>query len=515
MSVTTSKQTLCINQIIGQKTDTAMVEEDFVVPDIKPDILNAICSDGTVCIYKKEVMDGKVRLDGFVNGYIMYVADDEGASIRSLNTTLEFSQIIDFPAVKEGMLLEDKVTLKSLECRVLNGRKVNIKAILDMELKVLSNEELEFVKEIEEIKDIQRLDTTLNLNSLLGNGMTKVYAKDTIMIDHTDNLAEMLKVDINILNQETKISYNKVLVKADACVKMVYRTEDNRICTATNLIPIMGFIDVQDVADENLCDVRYEIKNLLVKPNNVEEHSIYIEAELEISCNVYQMKQINIIEDLYSPTVNLVYKQKQIEAMAQKEIIKDTCLIREKQFISEIGNNKIYDVEVKPSIIKQTSLTDRVLYEGEVRLNILFGLDGTNRIEAKELTIPFNFNMACAGANQNSQIESNITTTLQDFTIMPDESIEIKIDLEFTVNLSNKQSINVIEEINIEEERNEERYSLIIYFVKPGDTLWKIAKRFRSTVSNIATINAIEDENKLSIGEQLFIPIVSMVGGCA
>lgn len=509
MQVTTSKQTLCINQVIGQKTDTAMVEEDFVVPDIKPDILNTIRTNGTICIYKKEVMDGKVKLDGCVNVYIMYLADDEEASIRSLNETLEFSQIVDFDAVKTGMLLEDKLTLKSVECRVLNGRKVNIKAIMDIELKALSNEELEFVKEIEEVKDIQLLDKTLNLNSLLGNGVTKVYAKDTIVIDNIDNLAEIMKVDINIINQETKISYNKVLVKADAYVKIMYRTEDNRICTTSNLIPVMGFIDMADVTDENLCDVRYEMRNLLIKPNNVEEHSIYIEAELEINCKVYQIKELNIIEDLYSPTVNLVYKQKQIKVVTQKEIIKDICQIREKESIVEIGNHKIYDVEVKPSIANQTILKDRIVYEGEIKLNFLFDAENTSRIDTKELTLPFNYSMDCKGVMPNSEIETNIGITLEDFTVMPDENIDIKIDLEFSVNLANNQTINVIQEINVDETRQQEKYSLIIYFVKPGDTLWNIAKRFRSTVNNIATINNIEDENKINIGEQLFIPIAT------
>ena len=122
------------------------------------------------------------------------------------------------------------------------------------------------------------------------------------------------------------------------------------------------------------------------------------------------------------------------------------------------------------------------------------------------MVLPFTFNMDCMGANPTSQIETNIEITLQDFTVMPDESIDIKIDLEFLVNLSNNQKIQVIEEINIDESRENERYSLIIYFVKPGDTLWNIAKRFRSTVSHIAKMNGIEDENKINIGQQLFIP---------
>lgn len=483
-----------------------MCEEDFIVPDIKPDILNTIRTNGTVCIYKKEVMDEKVRIEGSINVYIMYLADDETSSIRSLNTTLSFSQTIDFERVKEGMLLEDKIALKSLEAKVINGRKVNVRAMLDLDLKIVSNEELEFVKEIDDIKDAQTLDRSITLNSLLGSGFTKVYAKDTIVIDSLDNLTEIMKVDFTIINKETKISYNKVLVKADACVKMVYLTEDNRICTTSNLIPVMGFIDMPDVTDENICDIQYEIKNLLVKPNNIEEHSIYIEAELEINARVYQGKQLNIIEDLYSPSVNLVYKQKQIQAIAQKEMVKDICSIREKQFISEIGNRKIYDVDINPRIENQTILKDRILYEGELELNFLFEAEGSSRVGTKNMTLPFTFNMDCAGAIPTSKIETNIEITLQDFTIMPDESIDIKIDLEFLVNLSNSQNMQVIEEVNVDETRQNERYSLIIYFVKPGDTLWKIAKKFRSTISNIAKINGIEDENKINVGQQLFIP---------
>lgn len=147
------------------------------------------------------------------------------------------------------------------------------------------------------------------------------------------------------------------------------------------------------------------------------------------------------------------------------------------------------------------------MYEGEINLNFLFDAENSSRIETKNVVLPFTFSMDCAGATQTSEVETNIIIALQDFTVMPDENIDIKIDLEFHVNLSNNQMLHVIEEINIEEERNEEKYSLIIYFVKPGDTLWNIAKRFRSTVESIASVNGIEDENKINIGEQLFIPI--------
>lgn len=466
MSVEAIKETLCINQIIGQRIDTAIIEEDFVVPDIKPDIINTMSTNGTVCIYKKEVMDGKIKIDGCINAYVMYLADDEQSQIRSMNTNLDFSQTIDFKDLKEGMTVKSNISIKSIECRVLNGRKVNVRAILDIDLKAYSNEELEFMKEVEGIDDIQLLNENFSVNSLLGIGSTKIYAKDTVVIDNIDEIAEIMKVNVDIQNKETKISYNKVLIKADEIIKIMYLSTDNRICTKGATIPIMGFIDMQDVNDENICEVEYEIRNILIKPNSAEEHSIYVEIENDVTCTTYQNKNLNIIQDLYSPTINLAYKQKMIKTMSGKNIIKDVCPVREKQVIPEIGNNKIYDVDIRPYILSQNIINDRIVYNGEIELKFIFGEETVSKIEVKTIIIPFEYNMNSPGISNNSKIDTKIEITMQDFVIMPDQSIDIKIDLQFVANSFKNEELNVIQEINIEENRENERYSIIIYFTK-------------------------------------------------
>lgn len=272
---------------------------------------------GQFAYIKKKILDGKVRIDGSIDTYIMYLADDENGSIRSINSNIDFTQVIDLEKARVDMMLETNVILKSIECRVLNGRKISIKAILDIGVKVSSNENVEIINNVN-VKNVQMLNKELSVNSLIGSGTTKVYAKDTLTIDNIDNLAEIMKVNIKILNKDTKISYNKVLAKSDMSVKILYLTEDNRINSVEGTIPVMGFIDIQDIAEDNMCDVKYEIKNLIVKPNSVEDHSVYIEAEIELFCQVYQNQEINLIQDLYSPSTNIIFTQKQIKVM-QKE----------------------------------------------------------------------------------------------------------------------------------------------------------------------------------------------------
>lgn len=505
MAVETTRDNVCINQIMAQKNESVVIEGDSIIPDIKPDILNAISTSGTVCIYKKEILDGKVRLDGGIDVYVMYLADDETSSVRSINTTLDFTQMIDLETAKPDMFLDTKVTLRNIECRVINGRKISIKAILDIEIKISANEDVEIINHIE-VPDIQMLNKDLCINSLIGSGNTKVYAKDTIMLDNIDNLAEVMKIDMKIVNKDTKISYNKVLAKSDLNVKLLYLTDDNRIQMVESIIPVMGFIDIPDINEDNICELKYELKNIIVKPNSIEEHSVYVEAEIEIYCRVFKNQEVNLIQDLYSPSTNLLFTQRKIKVMQQREITQNTCNIREKQTIPELQGNKIYDVTVEPEITNQTLLNDRILYEGEVTLNYIFGSNNNSGVDTKKIKIPFTFNVDFSGVTQTSQVETSIEIALQDFVISADDTVEVKIDLLFSTELSRNTDINIIDDIKEEENKNVNIYSMVIYFVKPGDSLWKIAKKFGSTMEEIARVNGIEPIQKINVGQQLFIP---------
>ena len=76
----------------------------------------------------------------------------------------------------------------------------------------------------------------------------------------------------------------------------------------------------------------------------------------------------------------------------------------------------------------------------------------------------------------------------------------------FDVNLVKESNINIIENITEEEGKTKETYSIVIYYTKTGDTLWNIAKRFGSTVDEIAKVNNIDKTENVMQGQQLFIP---------
>lgn len=506
MEVDTTRQNITVNKLVSTKKEIITIEGDMIVPDVKPDILNTIDTVGNVCIYKKEVLDGKVRFDGGINLNIIYLADSDGDSTRGLTNSLDFTQIIDVDNCRTGMALRNNINIKDIECKVLNGRKINTKVALEIEIYIYSNEEINILKEINNVEGIQTLNSNIRINNLVGSGCCRASAKDTISLNAEDNLSEILKTEVKLINSEMKVSYNKILLKADACVKIMYLTENGEIKVVCSNIPVMGFLDVANVSENNILNCCYDIKNILVKPNSAEQHSIYVEVEFEICCDASDSMEIESIQDMYCPCGELKYKQKNVNTIMNKQINKNICNIRERISIPEISSNKIYDVEIATNINNTNILNGRIIYEGELKLNFIFSSETNSRIDTRRYTLPFTFNIDNEQINSNKTINTRVNCINDEFVITSDGMLDCKINLEFETEMHDNANINIIDEIDMEEENNNSNPSMVIYIVKDGDTIWNIAKKYKTTMQEIINVNNLDNGNLIIVGQKLFIP---------
>lgn len=498
MEIVTKKTSLNMNRITDQKTENFVIESDTIIPDIKPDILNTIATSGTVCIYKRELNNQKLRFDGTVQTYIMYLADEENGRVRGLQTNLDFSEGMDFEQTGKNASAEIDVRVKNMECKILNGRKIHVKAVLEVSATIYQNENVEVIEQLNEEANIQKMTMPTKISSLVGEGNTKIFAKDTFVIDNTDDLAEILKVEVKLVNRDYKVSYHKVLLKSDLIIRILYLTEDKRMKSIENRIPVMGFVDMPDVKEEDFCDVRYEMRNVLIKPNPVEEHSIYAECEIEAELRMYHNAEVDLIQDIYSTEKRLTFQSKTIRVAERTEPIKENFVIQEKQRMDELVNKTIYDARVTPRLNETEKVNGKIQYIGEVEVEFIFEGDNSSNVDTKRIVLPFDYTIENSQIDTTSKMRTNIEILTDQFVVEPDDQISIKIELEFTVEVSNQTELNLLDAIEMSEEELD-RHGMVIYFVKPKDTLWEIAKRFCSTVDEIKRVNQIEQERNLPV----------------
>ena len=64
----------------------------------------------------------------------------------------------------------------------------------------------------------------------------------------------------------------------------------------------------------------------------------------------------------------------------------------------------------------------------------------------------------------------------------------------------------IIDVVEGEAKKAEELSSVTIYAVDKGDTLWKLAKKYNTTIDELVKINDIENPDVIIVGQKLIIP---------
>lgn len=491
MELQIQKEKINIKKRIGEKNKTIIIEKDIILPDSKPDIIKIQNQSSNIYMNKKEKMENKIKLDGGVVTRVAYLTG-EGKS-RILKIEESFNEILEIEGLTTESYTNENLEIRTTNISILNERKIHYKAEIKCQINASKKEETEFIYEINKTHNLQMLTQKRTIDTFVGHGESKIGLKEKIDTENLQESIEVVQLSHSIRNIENKISYNKILIKGDCELKCLYQTESGHIYIAKKEVPIMGFLDIENVEETNQISTEFTLKNINI--NNSENEvkpGINVEMEFNLTGDVYQTKEVNILTDLYDLNYKTEFSKRKIQLESCNNTPVQTATVNQKTIVEEI--NQIYNTEYQIINMKKEEQN----LEIEFRAIYMYSSFENQSINRKEETFKTQIQL------EKQVTEVNVRIASQSSAILPDSSINTQLE----INIYNTQSneLEIINEIKINDEENDEGYSMIIYFVKPGDSLWKIAKRFKSTIKEIATLNEIANEDKINVGDKLYIP---------
>ena len=272
---------------------------------------------------------------------------------------------------------------------------------------------------------------------------------------------------------------------------------DRVLHTSTHYPANYGFIPRTYGDDGDPLDIRPIYQDL-------KSMSFGVESEVRARICTYQKSEIEILADVYSPEVNLKCELEKIE-LNQNVINKSECTqIKQEVPVQDFENVRILNICATPVVTKNNVLDEKVMIEGSLELDVLFFNRNTNTIEAKKVDVPVVQTIRVENLKANMKPEIKIDVGNITYAKTTLNSIEVQVPLCVKVEVSKKEYINGIKGVEVSNEELPEIPSLIIYYVKSGDSLWKIAKKYRTTVEDIMKYNDLKDD-KIYPGDQLMI----------
>ncbi|MDO5479933.1 MAG: LysM peptidoglycan-binding domain-containing protein, partial [Clostridia bacterium] len=166
--------------------------------------------------------------------------------------------------------------------------------------------------------------------------------------------------------------------------------------------------------------------------------------------------------------------------------------------------DQLYPVRARISDIKAAADNGKLSITGTADILVVY-LSSDSSI--KSFTHEFTFTEIIDAPSENTDIFVNAKITHADYNFINQTKLDLRCNAEIDIKLCcNTDSFRVIDNIQLGDVIPKKRPSVIIYFVKSGDTLWDIAKKYSITAEKIMAANAMENGDILNAGVRLLIP---------
>ncbi len=514
MSVILKKERILAGEVICQKYSQTTVDCDVIVPDIKPDILKILDVSGFVSVKEKSVRSGKVYIQGTVKMTVLYAPDGDVISrAKSLSSEQEFNHSIDVSGADGDALLLAEVEAESFGYSLINSRKVNLRCAIGMNVKLTRADEFEVATDTESDDDICIESKQLRLCNFAINCEGRISVCEQLELPSgKPTIGEILKNTATVQSVELTLLDGKAVAKGQVKICTLYTSaDDGSIQFVEHTLPFGEIIDATGAEEDMEGEIEYSVCDMYCEArddSDGEARIIGVDIGICAIVKGLLLQEPRIIVDAYSliGTTTLSTQEKVIEELLDNttaQLTHKVSVSRPEQ-LPEIS--QVCDISAVASVDRISAEKGEITLFGSIKCCVLYVTNDpeiplASFTDSSEFSHTFHVN----GADEHTICEAKIYTEHISYTISGSDSLDTRIVLGLNVRSFRSETISQITDISVSEpDDTKRRPCIIMYFVQSGDTLWNIAKRYRTTVEALKECNNLTDDT-LQIGQEIRI----------
>ncbi|MDD3303901.1 MAG: DUF3794 domain-containing protein [Clostridia bacterium] len=509
MLVNMQKKSLSLNKCSMNENISDWIEQDIIVPDSKPDAVKIVNVIVTPYITDCEVMDGKVKVIGNLNYFVIYRVNDGNYANRGLFMSYPYSEILTVENAKSGMNMMVEPRCRNVIFSLPNERKIAIKSEIMFKMRVREVVDVDVIKNFDCDMPIECKMCNKTFNNIMQNKSSVIASREDVMLPkEAEDFFEILKVETKIKNTEFKESYNKIMVKGDIEVKIIYLAENaaEDVKRVITLVPFSAMVELGNISDKSKFDIKYMMQdfNIKLNPDITTTKTLSVQFQINVDVTMYEEDEVEYVEDFYCQNRELTYEEEAVEAVSKTVTFDNHIDIKETITNILPANANLLDYSLDTSYITPKIVNNMVELEGNAKVSLLLQDRETMELENKVIDVLINQKYDVDGISEISNAYVEITGDTIEVT-QNGTDIEVKITLQIYTNIedmTNLSSINGIED-NILDISDLD--SINIYVVKAGDTLWNIAKKYKTSIDKLVKTNDIQNPNSISVGQKILI----------
>ena len=494
-------------------------EETLLVPDTMADmgsILFAECSVST-SVPQGSRCGRDDSISGTITVYTVYrPAGSDDAPVDVIKSAIPFksSKLGD---TSEATYFIPAVTVRSCTSEMVNERKFTVKGELLLICTEITETGLPVLRDPRD-EDLVTLHRTLTASAL------EFEADDRTEISQEINIREgspvptrILSTMIRIVENHKQVTSGKLVINGTIHTKILYTGEadgETTLCELSGKTDFTQFIAVDDVCSRDLITVYFNGDELTMSISG--DDRFLLEGCIRTFIQGYEDREIPMICDAYHKERDILFDRRSQPLFDLADSLSGEISSRE---IVDLENTsrrpaKLLYGNCNPASLTATPENGRIVIEGSVHAGIL-ALDEDAQPFMIQSDIPLRGSLEMSAQFQSTDedgsklpLSADMSADIRDFWFdeINNRQLEINVTVTMSVRVSCRRDFVYLENFAFTESDPDRKHiSMALYITDRGDTLWDVARRYKTDTAAIAGINDLDTDKPLVPGMKLLI----------
>ncbi len=493
------------------------VELDYILPDYYPEIFRIIRCTASPSVLSQSINGNKLSYEICVTLKIIYCG--AGNIIRTVERRQNYSGSAELPDdTGTSPMARIRPRTDYISCRAVTGRRIDVRGQVSVSISVISEKLCPAVTDASGSGILLKKEKINVLSPKICSEKRITVTEDVPLGAEKPAAAEILRAYASVISSEHKCVSNKLAVKGEIRVNMLYACSDS----AEELQPMQFTVPFSQIMDMDGLDERYDVKAKVFAENcdictksdgSGEAGTVECAVTLFISCTAEKYTESAFASDEFSTKAASSHKTEEIKLSRPQIPVSESRTV--KGAVSEHDDTieSVCDSWCEINSVNFIKEEDHSL--SAVGKAVLCAMIKCASGEYRILTCeaPFRFeNIGNASALTDDffcDIEAYPISS--SYNLTSDNTAELTGEIRLFGEIRDFTRVPLITEITIDEESEQksgDSCGVLLYFAEKGENLWETAKRCKTPPDVILQENDLGTDI-MEESAMIIIPIIS------
>ncbi len=295
--------------------ETLLLEQtaDVIVPDSYPDAERVVDAFGTLLLHNAECTGGSIYVAGSVQAGAIFVTEE--GETECLQTTVPFSVRKELPAEKGECRLQCKCTLRSVDARPLNSRKLLLRVGIACCLTAYGAQQQRLCAPEEPSENLQLRRMELPIQMPLALCEKSFPLNEELELSSEEpQVSRLLKCVGRLQVREQKIVGSKAVFKGLMLVHCLYADRNEKLHSHNWELPFSQYAEFGEDREGADLQTLLSFASFEVEPESqIECGRLFLSANLLAQCMAVGEQRLTLVDDAYCTDALLTPRWEQWE----------------------------------------------------------------------------------------------------------------------------------------------------------------------------------------------------------